>query len=178
MIRKLFQLVISSTILISADSCHNNFTVNSFEEASDSLIEFIDENFYEKGLLFFPKTENRDIKIENLYNGLKKVTVKVQDIESLYPDYAFNSYNDMLGALFYDYDYELDDRTIEFIPYERRVYYKNIYFGLSVKIHQIKRDKNSKSKSWAEIGFINYTDWVEEQKNCEGVKSENTTIRR
>jgi len=186
MIQKLFLLVIS--IGISFANCHDDFTPSSFEESSDSLIEFIQEQFLDKNISFFPtqkeieklqlkaeyrvtksgKYPNRSgiYKIEQLDENLSKIHILLKEPSLLGEMQAFNNYNDTLGGLFYDYN--IDAIKMELKPYEARAYYKNSYFGISVTIYGVKDDATGLKSTRADIAITNYTPWVKANIKCKG----------
>ena len=174
MIQKLFLLAISISLLFGK-SCHNNFTPNSFEEASDNFIEFIEENFLEQNLSFSPERSFKNIKIKIIQKSLKKIVIELKEPNRLTPIEAFNAYNDLLGNFFYDY--QIDSYKMEFIPYEVRVNYKDKFLGVSVEVVGF-RGGNSHSKTQAKIIFIDYSEWVKEYLECKRRKDENSSFRR
>ena len=156
MILKLFQLAISLNLLFA--SCHDNFTPQSFEEADDSLVEFINENFLEKNISFFP-TKNI-IKLDSNLSAAKVILKEPTKLSSML---AFNLYNDLIGNFFYDYNINGDEMS--FVPYEARAKYKDIYFGISIKVEGFL-ESNSKENTFATITLTNYTPWVKEYIKC------------
>ena len=193
MIQKLFLLVIS--LSISFANCHDDFTPSSFEESSDSLIEFIQEQFLDKNISFFPtqkeieklhlkaeykvtksgKFPNKSgiYKIEQLTENLSKIRILLKEPDLLGEMQAFNNYNDTLGGLFYDYN--IDAIKMELKPYEARAYYqnrdlKNSYFGVSITIYGIKDDATGLKNTRADIAITNYTPWVKANIKCKGSK--------
>ena len=165
MIPKLFLLAISFNLLIA--SCHDNFSKNSFEESSDELIEFINEYFLEKNITFLPNKSIKNIKVFNLEQNISKVVLYIKEPNRLKAFEAFNTFNDMLGNLFYDYN--IDSQSLEFIPYEKRVYYKDIYFGVTIKVYGII-GSSSQDKTTAKIELTNYSSWVKENIKCRSKK--------
>ena len=188
MIQKLFLLAIS--IGISFANCHDDFIPNSFEESSDSLVEFIQEQFLDKNISFLPtqkeikklnlqpkyaitkagKFPNRRgiYKIELLDANLTKVHTLLIEPNLLEQMQAFNTYNDTLGGLFYDYN--IDAIKIELKPYEARAYYKDRYFGISVTIYGVKDDATGLKSTRADIAITDYTPWVRANIKCKGKK--------
>ena len=166
MIPKLFLLAISLNLLIA--SCHDNFKPNSFEEPNDELVEFINEHFLEQNITFFPNKSAKGIELKKLEQNLSKAVVTIKEPTKLKAFDAFNTYNDLVGNLFYDY--EIDSFKEEFIPYERRVYFNGVYFGVSVKVYGIMGDNSKLKQSVAKIELTNYTPWVKEYLKCKGKK--------
>ena len=162
MTQKLFLLAISINLLIA--SCHDNFRPNSFEEPNDELVEFIEEFFLDKNISFFPTKSYKNLKLKKLENNLTQATITITEPIKLNEISAFNNFNDLVGNLFYDYD--IEDFTITFKPYEARVVYKSIYLGVSVEIKGIKGDLKDINRTTAKISFINYTKWVKEYLEC------------
>ena len=186
MIQKLFLLAIS--IGIGFANCHDDFTPSSFEESSDSLIDFIQEQFLDKNISFFPtqkeiaklqlkptytvtkrgKFPNRSgiFSVEQLDKNLTKIHILLKEPNLLGEMQAFNNYNDILGGLFYDYT--IDAIKMEFKPYEARAYYKKSYFGISVTIYGIQDDATALMHTRADIAITNYSPWVKANIKCKG----------
>jgi len=166
MIPKPFLLAISLNLLVA--SCHDNFKKESFEEASDELAEFINEQFLEQNLSFFPKRSYKNIEVKKLEENLTKITVNIKEVEKLSAFRAFNRYNDLIGNMFYDYN--IDSFGLEFIPYERRAYYNKRYFGISISVKGVLSDNSEQNCTTAKIVLTNYTPWVEKNIKCRSKK--------
>ena len=166
MTQKLFLLAISFLLLRA--SCPTNFNPNSFQEASSELEEFINEYFLEQNNTFFPTKSSKNIELKGLEQNLTQAIITLKEPTKLPPLLAFNTYNDLLGNLFYDYDNT--SYKLEFIPYEQRAYFNGVYFGVSVRIYGIVGDNSKLNHTMAKVELINYTPWVKEFIRCKSKK--------
>lgn len=195
MIPKLFLLAISISFVLA--NCHDDFAPRTFEESSDNLNDFLQEQFLDKNISF--NLNKKDIKnlhlkiikdgfeypnsyiktkignfpnhigiykIDKLYGNLQKIHILVKEPNRLTANEAFNTANDLIGNLFYDYN--IDATKLNLKPYEARVYYKDSYLGISVEVYGVKGDATEIKQTLIDISIINYSNWVDEYKKCKG----------
>ena len=79
---------------------------------------------------------------------------------------AINTYNDLLGAYWYDYSVTAYEMTLE--PQDSRIRYNDRYFELNVKVYGLLNDATKLPKSVADIQFRDYTAEVERYIKCKG----------
>lgn len=94
----------------------------------------------------------------NTTHLLVKEPTKLSEIE------AINTYNDLLGAYWGDYDVTGYQMTLK--PEDSRIRYKDSYFELNVKVHGLKSDATNLPTTYADITFRDYTQQVKGFNQC------------
>lgn len=89
---------------------------------------------------------------------LLKEPAKLSEIE------AINTYNDLLGAYWGDYDVTGYQMTL--LPEDSRIRYKDRYFELNVKIYGLKNDATALPSTYTDILFRDYTQQVKAYMQC------------
>ena len=95
----------------------------------------------------------------NTTHLLVKEPTKLSEIE------AINTYNDLLGAYWGDYDVTGYQMTL--LVEDSRIRYKDRYFELNVKIYGLKSDATGLPTTYADITFRDYTRQVKAFIQCE-----------
>jgi len=94
----------------------------------------------------------------NTTHLLLKEPTKLSEIE------AINTYNDLLGAYWGDYDVTGYEMTL--LVEDSRIRYKDSYFELNVKIYGLKSDATGLPTTYADITFRDYTRQVKAFMQC------------
>ena len=77
---------------------------------------------------------------------------------------AFNTYNDLLGGLWNDYDARAYGMTM--MPEDRRVNCLGRYLGVSLKIYGTREDALDLNRTAADLILIDYTPMVRRYERC------------
>jgi len=89
---------------------------------------------------------------------LLKEPAKLSEIE------AINTYNDLLGAYWGDYD--VTGYEMRLLPEDSRIRYNDRYFELNVRIYGLKNDATPLPTTYADITFRDYSRQVEAYIQC------------
>ncbi len=207
MTRRAFRHAISGLILLAVSSplwattvpvrCHDNYSAASFEEAGESLAEFIDEYFTSAHLPFLPaKPDTAALglspagsgiyrapdalhfggghrlyptrpglwKVADLGGGIWEYHLLIREPQALTETQAFNTYNDLLGEAFADYDDQAYAMTLQ--PEDVRRRHSDRYFTLNVTVYGLRDDATQLSRTFADVILTDYTTWVKQNAHC------------
>ncbi len=207
MTRRAFRHAISELILLAVSSplwaasvsapCHDNYSAASFEEAGESLAEFIDEYFVSAHLPFLPARPDMAAlklppagpgiyrapdalhtggghrlyptrpglwKVVNLGGGIWEYHLLIREPQILSETQAFNTYNDLLGEAFADYDDQAYAMTLQ--PEDVRRQYRDRYFTLNVTVYGLRDDATQLPRTFADVILTDYTAWVRQNTRC------------
>ncbi len=103
-------------------------------------------------------------RIDDLDNGIVRTHMLLKEPQKLTEAQAFNTYNDILGEPFADYDDGAYGMTM--LPEDVRRSYKGKYFTINVLLYGLQGDATKLSKTVADIILTDYTQWVQENKKC------------
>ncbi len=103
-------------------------------------------------------------KIIDLGNGTTEVHLLISEPQKLAQTQAFNSYNDLLGEPFADYDDQAYVMIMQ--PEDIRRVYNGKYFTINVSAYGLKDDATDLPRTVADITFTDYTAWVMENREC------------
>ena len=191
MIQRIFLLAISLTLLYGGGGvCHDDYTPDSFESASDEFAELVDEYIESKGLSIspnekllksrgfirehhswiLPNCSNKKIRCSGVWrvdvvsDSIIKLYISIPFVEKLSQIDAFNRLNGRVGDIFADFD----DGAYEMImkPEDMRVRYRDRYFEVNGYIYGVDGDDTGLSKTVADIVLTDYTRWVEDNMEC------------
>ncbi len=98
--------------------------------------------------------------------GLVVLHILVRDPASLSESEAFNTYNDLLGDLFADYDDPAYGMTL--LPEGVRRRWRGRYLGITVRIYGVRDDATGLKRSVGDVILTDYSPWVHRYLDCGG----------
>ncbi len=103
-------------------------------------------------------------KITDLGNGVMEIHLLISEAQQMTEAQAFNTYNDLLGEAFADYDNQAYEMTM--LPEDIRRSYKGRYFTLNLHIYGLRNDATALNHTVADVILTDYTRWVKENEEC------------
>jgi hypothetical protein len=95
---------------------------------------------------------------------ISQTHILIKEPQRLGENRAFNTYNDLLGDIFADYDARAYIMTSQ--PEDLRYRYNGTYFTINISIYGTTSDATSLPKTVADVVLTNYTSWVHKNKEC------------
>jgi len=165
-----FLPAISLTLLLGA-GCPDDFAPESFEECNEELQELISAELYgpSAGMLHRHRSDETIPDKPGLWRLDRARELPVAHIALLEPERlpevrAFNTYNDLFGGLWNDYDAQAYEMTL--MPEDVRVACAGRYWGVSLKIYGTQEDALDRERTAADLILIDYTPFVEKYRRC------------
>jgi hypothetical protein len=116
------------------------------------------------GNRFYP-TRSGLWKIVDHGTGVREYHLLIREPQQLAETQAFNTYNDLLGEPFADYDDQAYIFTLQ--PEDVRRSFQGRYFTINVSVYGLKDDATQLSQTFADIVFTDYTTWVKQNAQCQ-----------
>ncbi len=98
--------------------------------------------------------------------GLSVLHILLREPAPLSENEAFNTYNDLLGELFADYDDPAYGMIL--LPEEVRRRWRGHYLGISVRIYGVRDDATGLKTSVGDVILTDYSPWVHRYLDCGG----------
>jgi len=103
-------------------------------------------------------------KIIDHGTGIRTYHLLVCEPAPLAQTRAFNTWNDLLGEPFADYDDQAYAMILQ--PEDIRRQYDGHYFTLNVTVYGLRDDATRLPRTCADVAFTDYTAWVDENTRC------------
>jgi len=103
-------------------------------------------------------------RIDRPGEGLSTVHLLLKEPAALAEQQAFNTYNELLGDAFADYDNRAYVMILQ--PEEVRRSWRGRYLGLGVRIYGVADDATGLTTTYADILLTDYTPWVRRYRRC------------
>jgi len=103
-------------------------------------------------------------KIIDLGGGIWEYHLLIREPQLLAETQAFNTWNDLLGEPFADYDDQAYAMTLQ--PEDIRRQYEGRYFTLNVTVYGLRNDATQLPQTYADVILTDYTTWVKQNRQC------------
>ena len=103
-------------------------------------------------------------RIENPGGGIHIIHLLLKEPRQLAETEAFNTYNDLLGDLFADYDNPAYEMIM--LPEEVRRRWRGHYLGIGVRLYGIRGDATGLGTTVADLILTDYTSLVNLYRHC------------
>jgi hypothetical protein len=104
-------------------------------------------------------------KIVDHGTGVREYHLLIREPQQLAETQAFNTYNDLLGEPFADYDDQAYALTLQ--PEDIRREFDGRYFTINITVYGLHDDATNLSQTFTDVILTDYTTWVNQNTQCQ-----------